>query len=1027
MMKKLSAFSVGHPVSMLMLVLAVVLLGWISFRRLGIDLFPDLSSPRLFIELQAGERPPEEIESMYAESLEGLAIRQRGAEDVTSVIKVGAALLTVEYSWNTDMDEAFLNLQKAAADFAQSDEDVELSITQYDPNAEPIMTLALSHPGIGDLSRLQKTAEDYIGNELVRVEGIAGVDITGGMEKEVIVLTDDYLLEAYGLTVNDLDRRISGYTTTASGGEITEMGIRYTIRGVSAIGSIADIEGIILTWKEPAGQDPGSAEAGRGDGERAPVFLREVADVSLRNSEPENIVRRNGERCIGIAVYKEMKYNTVKATDNLREALERIGRALPGYELAVVRDQGRFIRAAIDEVGQTLLAGILLAVVVLYVFLRRIGTTAIISISIPVSIIATFNLMYFNGLTLNIMTLGGLALGAGMLVDNAIVVVESIVRKIESGMPVREAAAVGTSQVGGAITASTITTIVVFLPIVYIHGAAGELFRDQAWTVAFSLLSSLAVAILVIPMLAGRFLRRRAVGQAGPPVEFDWYARILAAALRRRRLVIAAAALLVVAAALLVPRVGSEFMPSSDTEEYSVDITLPEGTDLSRTGGVVSGIESALRDLFGGNIESVYSTAGPVSGAGTGEDFFTDENTATIRIRIAGGSTLSRDEIMRRIGSAVSGLPSVEAGIIQEQTAVRTSLGAGSAPIVVEIRGDDLDVLNSLSEQVRERLIEVSDLYNVETSLEQGRPQVDVVVDRLRAGLLETDVTQITSRLEDILSGRVAGEWEDDGESRKIRIETPDVSLSSLERVYVGTGERKVRLDEVARLRRGSAPREIHRRDQVRTALVTAHKREGRPFDRAVAEIEERLAAIDVPADYRLLVTGEEQRREEEFGDLRFALILSVILVYMVLASQFESLLHPFAILLTIPLAGVGAVLVFFILGRSFNMMAYIGIIMLAGIAVNDSIILIDAVNRLRREGSGKSEAIIGAGRMRIRPIVMTSATTILALFPLTLGIGEGAALRSPMALAVIGGLVTSTALTLFVIPCVYSVLDRSE
>ncbi len=523
MMKKISEFSVNHPVSVLMLVFAVILLGWISFQRLGIDLFPDLSSPRLFIRVETGERPPEEIEKMYVESLEGLAIRQKGAEDVTSVIKVGAALLTVEYSWNTDMDDAFLNLQKAAADFAQSEDGLEVSITQYDPNAEPVLKLALAQSGAADLSRLQKVAEDYISNELVRIEGIAGVDVSGGLEKEVVVSTDDYLLEAYGLTIDDLDSRIRGYTTSATGGEITEMGVRYTIRGVSSVESLADIRNMILAWREPAGSGASTGQAGvsQGADERAPVYLREVADVRLQDSEPENIVRRNGERCIGLSVYKEMKYNTVKASDNIKEALGRIRRALPGYDLAVIRDQGDFIRSSIDEVRQTLLAGILLAVLVLYVFLRRIGTTAIISISIPVSIIATFNLMYFNGLSLNIMTLGGLALGAGMLVDNAIVVVENIVRNIENGMPVREAAAQGTSQVAGAITASTVTTIVVFLPIVYIHGAAGELFKDQAWTVAFSLLCSLAVALLVIPMLAGRFLNVGKERRARPPVKFE--------------------------------------------------------------------------------------------------------------------------------------------------------------------------------------------------------------------------------------------------------------------------------------------------------------------------------------------------------------------------------------------------------------------------------------------------------------------------------------------------------------------------
>jgi HAE1 family hydrophobic/amphiphilic exporter-1 len=346
---------------------------------------------------------------------------------------------------------------------------------------------------------------------------------------------------------------------------------------------------------------------------------------------------------------------------------------------------------------------------------------------------------------------------------------------------------------------------------------------------------------------------------------------------------------------------------------------------------------------------------------------------------------------------------------------------------VIEIKGDDLETLTLLAGQVREKLSGIGDLYNVETSLEDGRPEVSVVVDRMRAGMLQVGLGEVTGALESRLTGRNAGEWDRGGEKTDITVMLPDVGLGALDRIYVNSGGRQYRLDELATLEIGTAPREINRRGQMRAAIVTAHKREGRPFDHAIREINGTLASIDLPPDYRLAIAGEEAKRREEFRDLRFALILSVILVYMVLASQFESLIHPFAILLTIPLAGVGAVLIFFALGRPLSVMAYIGMIMLVGIAVNDSIILIDAINRLKRDGMAKMEAIVAAGRMRIRPIVMTSATTILALLPLTIGFGEGASLRSPMALAVIGGLVTSTILTLIVIPCVYSVLDRSR
>ena len=1055
-----------------MLVLGVLLLGWISFQRLGIDLFPDLNNPRLFVELKAGERPPEEIEQRFVEGIESLASRQKGVVGVSSLIRVGSAQTTVENAWETDMDQAFLNLQKGIVDFQQNSELDEITISQHDPNTEPILNLALVHPEIQDMDELRKVAEHYIRNELIRLEGIAAVEIAGEQQKEVVVETDPYLLEAYGLDPQTIAGRIQSYNQNAAGGSIVEMGRRYLVKGVSAFATLADIENIVVTWRSAGaaataggGQattgggigsaaggaagnsgDGGAGNLGSGGGAAAggatdlPVFLKDVASIDYRNADPVSIVRLDGRRGLGLAIYKEMKFNTVQASANLHEALLRIGKALPGYELTVVSDQGKFITGAIDEVKQTALLGIVLAVIVLFVFLRRIGTTAIVSIAIPISVVATFNLMYFNGLSLNMMTLGGLALGAGMLVDNAIVVMENIIRNLESGRKVREAAIHGTAQVGGAITASTLTTIVVFLPIVYLHGAAGELFKEQAWTVAFSLLSSLAVALLVIPMLSKRFLREHEAVDNDGTVEiaeatgngattrsrFDWYPHLLEGALARRWWIVGGAALLVVVAILLIPVVGSEFLPRTGLDVFSVQLSLPEGTDLRHTEGTVIAIEQTIAELFGGDVGRVFSRVGPVTGMGAGRDaVFQDENSASIRIVLRDGHRRSSGRIIAELSRTLAQIPDLDARFIQDQTALQATLGTESAPVVVEIRGDDLDILGELTAQAKTVLRSIDDLFNVETSLEEGRPEVEIVVDRLRAGRHEIGVAEIGTQLRALLMGKEAGFWETGGEKKDITIRLPDVSLGDLENFQLVKGSRRIRLAEVADLRLSRAPREIHRRDQVRTGVVTAHLRGERPFDHAIAEVRDRLAAIDLPLDYTLKITGEEERRQTELRDLRFALILSIILVYMVLASQFGSLIHPFSILLTIPLAAVGAVLLFFFIGRPLSVMAYIGIILLVGIAVNDSILLVDTIGRLKARGLARRLAIVEAGRRRVRPIVMTSATTILALLPLTLGFGEGAALRSPMALAVIGGLVTSTLLTLLVIPCVYSLLDR--
>ncbi len=502
-MNAIARFAVKYPVTVLMLVLGIVLLGFISFGKLGTDLFPDLNNPKIYIELKAGEKPPEEIEKNYVDQIESLAMRQSNVTQVSSVSLAGSANITVEYGWNKDMDEAFLDLQKELNTFSQNSDLEEFTISQYDPNASPVMIIGLKNDRITNMDELRKVAENYIRNELVRIEGVADVKLIGKEESEVVIETNKYMLESFGLTADGIAAQINNYNRNVSGGSIVDMGTKYVVKGVSVLEDLADLENIIVGFMQRSSSIPStsSTSATSPTSERVPVYLRDVAKVSFANKDPENIVTINGERCIGLAIYKEPKYNTVDAVESLEEAITDMGNALPGYEFIKVLDQGTYINSAIGEVKNTLLIGIFLAVFVLYFFLRRIGTTLVISIAIPISIIATFNLMYFNHLTLNIMTLGGLALGAGMLVDNAIVVLENITRLREEGMPLKDAVINGTGQVGAAITSSTVTTIVVFLPIVYLQGASSEMFRDQAWTVAFALLSSLLVAMLVIPML----------------------------------------------------------------------------------------------------------------------------------------------------------------------------------------------------------------------------------------------------------------------------------------------------------------------------------------------------------------------------------------------------------------------------------------------------------------------------------------------------------------------------------------------
>ena len=1052
-MKSIIKFAVSNPVTICMLVLAILLLGKISYDQLAVDLLPDLNNPRLFIELKAGERPPEEIEKQFVKNIESMAIRQSDVTQVSSVIRAGSARITVEYTWKKDMDEAFLDLQKAMNPYAQNKDITELKITQHDPNQSPVVLIGLSHRSIIDMAELRKVAESYIRNELIRLEGVADVTLSGDEVSTLTIRTDPYKLDAFKLTVNDISSKIEANNQSISGGRVSELGLQYLVKSSSLFATESDFENLIVGYKAVKAEEAASATAGSttaGSVDKAPIFLKEVADVRFENARPENIVRINGERSIGLSVYKEMRFNTIKVVDGVIRQLGMIEQALPGYRFQVITNQGTFIKNAIGEVKNSAVLGIILAVIIIFVFLRRLGTTLIVSLAIPISIVATFNLMFFNHLTLNIMTLGGLALGAGMLVDNAIVVIESIFRNQEKGMTVREAAITGTSEVAGAVIASTLTTIVVFLPIVYLHGASGELFKDQAWTVTFSLVSSLFVAVLVIPMLYDRITGRRDNGdgvggvcrdarpcvstvetttvdttQTVIGIRITAYAPFLHALLRHRWVVIGCAVGLIALAGLLVPFIGTEFMPRAESRAFTAVIKLPEGTPLERTASAVGNLETLMHTISQDSLCTIYSHIG--SGSGSENDIFEGENTAVMKVILSPSCPVPPEVVMEQFVQTTENTEGLEITLKQEENSLSSLLGSEGAPIVVEVKGEELDEIAALTDEVKRRLGDVRGIYNIQSSVEDGAPEVTISIDRTVAGINNVSVSTVIEQLKQQLTGLESGKMEYRGEMRDILIKVPDITLRDLGALVIRSGEKEFRLQEIATITHSQAPKEIFRRNQNRISKVTASLDAGHSLDRVAADIRLAVKDIDLPNNYSITVTGEEEKRQESMNSLLFALALSVILVYMVLASQFESLLHPFTILLTIPLAVVGAILLFFLTGTTINMMGVIGIVMLVGIAVNNSIILVDRINQLIQAGMPLDDAIVEAGSQRIRPILMTTLTTILALLPMTFGFGEGASLRSPMAIAVIGGLVTSTVMSLVVIPCVYYVFEKMK
>lgn len=1032
-MKKLIQFAVNYPVTILMAILAIGILGYISYFRLGVDLFPDLNSPRLFVELQAGEKAPEEIEKQYVEQIEALSMRQGGVTQVSSVTRIGSAQLTIEYSWEKDMDEAFLDLQKALNDFNQGGELDRISVTQYDPNSAPIMLIGIAHNTIEDLNELRKVADNYVSKELIRLEGVAQVTLSGEQEQEVVINTVPYKLEAFQLSLDDISQKIQSYNQNIAGGTVQELGLQYTVKGVGMLETEADFDNLIIGYKEgatsalPSNQNTNTTNesASNTENSRAPIYLKDVAETVFTNKDPQNIVRINGRRCIGLSIYKENRFNTVKAVEEIAAELAIIERALPGYQFEIVSNQGIFIKKAVDEVQETALYGVILAVIVLFLFLHRFGTTLIISIAIPISIIATFTLMYFNGLTINIMTLGGLALGAGMLVDNAIVVLENIFRNHESGADAKTAAIEGTAEVGGAITASTLTTIIVFLPVIYLQDAAGELFKDQAWTVAFSLLSSLFVAIFVIPMLYHRFYRKRQIPAKSKSLQLHAYGRFLQGVLKLRWLVILLAMALVAGAVYVYPSIGTEFMPSASTKKFQIEVQMPEGTVLQRTASTVGNVEGIIEEVLKEDLKFIYSHIGPKTELeGNQSGVFQGEHTAIVEVALVDSTRLGIQKVIAALDQVTQDISGVKLSFSPEASSLNSILRTEEAPLVIEIKGEDLGTIEQLTGEVRDQIFDMPGLLNLQTSIEQGAPEVEVLFDRFKLGLYNLDMNNVITQIQDQLKGKTAGKLEKAGEMIDIALQMPDQGLKDFENLSIKGGEKVYRLHEIATLRSSNAPKEIHHRNQSRIGKVYAQADKDIPLEFIAQQIRERVAVIDLPLNYSIKVAGDEARRQQSIQSLGFSLILSVILVYMVMASQFESLLHPFTILLTIPLAVVGTIATFYWLNTPLSIMAIIGIIMLVGIAVNDAIILVDRINQLKRGGLSKYEAIAQAGQQRIRPILMTSLTTVLALLPLTFGFGESAALRAPMAWAVIGGLVTSTLLTLVVIPCVYAVID---
>jgi len=1010
----LSRFAVRRPVAVTVLAAAVVLLGLVAVGRLPVDLLPDLESPTVVVSLRAGDRPPLEMERLYGEQLERRLFTVQGIRDVTQVARTGRVVATVTFSWNTDMDLALVEVQKAVGPLEADPEVDELVVRRFDPRQAPILEVGMlgtakGGPGLVELRRL---ARRQVAPALERLPGVAEVRVLGGREPEVRVEVDPYRMESWDLDLGTIASRLRSANVDIDAGTLEEGDTVYVVRGISRFRDLEDLRRVVLAFR------------GDATGRRVPVRLRDVARVRWGEQEITHLVRVNGREGVALQVYKEAGANTVAVSREVQQALRRAGRDLPRVRFTVVADEADYVQRAIRDVESAALVGIVLAVLVLVVFLRSAAPTLLVSAAVPVSLLATLFLMGLAGESLNIMTLGGLALGAGMLVDNAIVVVEAIWRRLATGADAAEAATRGTGEVAGAIVASTLTTCVVFVPIFFLRGFAARLVGGLAFTVVVSLLASLGAAVLLVPALARWFLpRRRARGlDPGAAAVTRLVGRLLAHPL----LVVGLAVVLSGLSVLVLRSLGTELLPPADPAQFSARLVGPPGQGVRATARAVEVLEEILGEAAGEHLAGTLAEVGRVpEDDRLVREEQAEENTARLVARLDPAGPRAR-EVIAASAPAIARLAGQQVGWELGGSGIARTLGTSGPPIVVEISGLSLAEIRRAAAALAEAIAARDELWNVRSSLEGGPPEILVRMDPGLADALGVSLQQVTDTLSAALDGKRVTTFVEGDEERDVVLCVPGVPrerLGSLVLRLPGGG--KVALADVATLEERAGEREIRRRDQRRIALVTARVRPGVATPRAREAVRDVLAEFPFPPGIRARLAGEEEERARTMRELALALALAVLLVLMVLAGSFESLVHPLTVLAAIPLSLVGVAAVLGPAGRPIGVMALLGLVLLAGIAVNDAILLVATARRLIADGVPRREALARAAGIRWRPILMTTATTVLAMVPLALGSGAGAELRAPLAITVIGGLLASTTASVLVVPCLYLVLDR--
>jgi len=1009
----------------IMFSLIVIILGSVSFYRLTIDLMPDITYPTLSITTQYENSGPEEVEELITRPVEEAMSAVPGVEEVTSVSAEGNSNVRVTFTWGTDLDAAANDVRdRLDRIIPVLPEDAERpSLRKFDLASFPILILGVSSRL--DPIQVRRIIDDQIKNRIERIPGVASLDIRGGLNREIHINLDAEKVKALGLPVDRLLTLLREENITIPAGTIEQGNFDITIRTPGIYNNLDELRNTVIALRE-----------------NVPIQLKEIATVEDAWEKITRIVRVNGKPGIRLAVNKQSGKNTVEVASGVLEEITRINQDFPQLQIVPIIDTSDYIKRSITNVGTSALYGGALAVLVLLFFLRNIPSTAIIATTIPISVVATFGLMYFSGFTLNLMTLGGLALGVGMLVDNAIVVLENIFRLRESGQDPESAAINGSHEVAAAVIASTLTTLVVFLPLIFVRGMSGIMFKQLSYVVSFSLACSLAVALTLVPMLSSR-VRAPVIDNSNGRISiksrifritgrwFTWmetgYQKVLRYALDHRSLILTATSVLLVACLLLIPLIGVELMPAVDESEVRIYAEMAVGTRIDVVHQAFQKIEAIVEQEVP-EIQNSVSFIGGSSWRARGS------NTGEMRIALLPVKmrTRSSEEIAAALRKKLGAIPGAKIRTRAGQGLFILRLGAGEGEQVqLELRGHEPEKADIIAHLIESLIRQIPGITDTQISREIGTPEELVIINRQKAASMKLTVSKIANMLQTMLSGTSAGNFREEGKEYPIRVKLKGAEQKSIQEILNlpinNSDGNLVVLGNVVELKDRSGPILIERKDQERVIYITANI-SGRDMGSILDDIRKAISSVPLPKGFSFRFGGDYEEQQKSFRELLLSFILALILVYMVMACLYESIRYPFVVMFSVPLASIGVILILFLTDTTFNVQSYIGCIMLGGIVVNNAILLVDHTNLLRRRDRlPLREAIEEAGKRRLRPILMTALTTILAMIPLALGIGEGGEAQAPMARAVIGGLFSSTLITLVVVPTIYTLFEKDS